>query len=86
MPRIPLVAVVPLIPLIAAPIARAERLPIKTYSTADGLPRDQVRYILPDSRGFLWFCTGDGIANSIKRICSWSALRPLPPVAARTGR
>jgi ligand-binding sensor domain-containing protein/signal transduction histidine kinase len=63
MPRIPLVAVVSLIPLIAAPVTRAERLPIKTYSTADGLPRDQIRYILPDSRGFLWFCTGDGLSR-----------------------
>jgi len=57
------VAIVSLILLIVAPIARAERLPIKTYSTADGLPRDQIRYVLPDSRGFLWFCTGDGLSR-----------------------
>ena len=41
----------------------AERLPIKTYTVADGLLRDYVNKIKQDSRGFLWFCTGEGISR-----------------------
>jgi ligand-binding sensor domain-containing protein/signal transduction histidine kinase len=41
----------------------AERLPIKSYSSADGLPHDEVERIVPDSRGFLWFCTRGGLAR-----------------------
>lgn len=41
----------------------AERLPVKTYTTADGLPRDKVTRIRQDSRGFLWFCTSEGISR-----------------------
>src|SRR5215471_15212259 len=49
--------------LSAALAARAERLPIKTYSTADGLPHNLINKIVRDSRGFLWFCTGDGLSR-----------------------
>ena len=42
---------------------RAEQLPIRTYTTADGLPRDRVYKIVPDPRGFLWFCTYDGLSR-----------------------
>src|SRR5687767_12996319 len=41
----------------------AERLPIKTYTVADGLLRDFVSRIKQDSRGFLWFCTAEGISR-----------------------
>lgn len=41
----------------------AERLPIKTYTVADGLLRDSVAKIKQDSRGFLWFCTAEGISR-----------------------
>ncbi|HEY0461803.1 MAG TPA: two-component regulator propeller domain-containing protein [Pyrinomonadaceae bacterium] len=47
----------------AAVFLHAERLPIKTYTVADGLPRDNVNRIRHDSRGFLWFCTADGISR-----------------------
>src|SRR5262245_4445490 len=43
--------------------ARAEQLPVKTYTTADGLLRDKVNQIKLDSRGFLWFCTNDGLSR-----------------------
>ncbi len=43
--------------------AKAERLPIKTYSVADGLLRDNVFKIKQDSRGFLWFCTIEGVSR-----------------------
>jgi len=49
--------------LLAAPgVAISERLPIKTYTTADGLARDHVNRIVRDSHGFLWFCTSDGLS------------------------
>lgn len=41
---------------------RAEHLPIKTYTTADGLARDSINRIVRDSRGFLWFCTDEGLS------------------------
>lgn len=41
----------------------AERLPVKTYTVADGLQRDSVLRIRMDSRGFLWFCTSEGISR-----------------------
>jgi ligand-binding sensor domain-containing protein/signal transduction histidine kinase len=43
--------------------ARAERLPVKTYTTADGLARDHINRIMQDSKGFLWFCTGEGLSR-----------------------
>ena len=44
-------------------IVRAEQLAVRTYTTADGLPRDLVQRIVRDSHGFLWFCTGDGLSR-----------------------
>ena len=43
--------------------ARAERLPLRAYTVADGLPHNEINRIVRDSRGFLWFCTGDGLAR-----------------------
>lgn len=45
------------------PDAAAERLPIKTYTTADGLAHNDINRIVRDSRGFLWFCTADGLSR-----------------------
>ena len=42
---------------------RAERLPIKIYTTADGLAHNDVKRIVKDSRGFLWFCTAGGLSR-----------------------
>src|SRR5262245_8189520 len=42
---------------------RAERLPIRTYTVAEGLPRDSINRIVRDSRGFLWFCTAEGLSR-----------------------
>src|SRR5258706_4526005 len=41
----------------------AERLPVKTYTVADGLLRDSVLKINQDSRGFLWLCSARGSAR-----------------------
>jgi signal transduction histidine kinase/ligand-binding sensor domain-containing protein len=43
--------------------AHAQLLPIKVYTTADGLARDRVTRIRKDSRGFLWFCTEEGLSR-----------------------
>jgi ligand-binding sensor domain-containing protein/signal transduction histidine kinase len=43
--------------------AMAERLPIKSYTTADGLPHNRVKRIVQDSHGFLWFCTAGGLSR-----------------------
>ena len=43
--------------------AQAERLPIKTYTTTEGLASDRVNRIVRDSRGFLWFCTSEGLSR-----------------------
>ncbi|HEY8187073.1 MAG TPA: two-component regulator propeller domain-containing protein, partial [Pyrinomonadaceae bacterium] len=40
-----------------------QQLPVRTYTTADGLPRDLILRIVRDSHGFLWFCTGDGLSR-----------------------
>lgn len=41
----------------------AERLPVKIYTTADGLARNTISRIVRDSRGFLWFCTSEGVSR-----------------------
>lgn len=46
-----------------SPLVRAELLPIKTYTTADGLAHNEINKIVRDSRGFLWFCTIDGLSR-----------------------
>ncbi len=43
--------------------ADAERLPVKIYTTADGLGSSFVDYLMRDSRGFMWFCTRDGLSR-----------------------
>jgi signal transduction histidine kinase/ligand-binding sensor domain-containing protein len=42
---------------------QAQRLPIKTYTTADGLWSSSIRYLMRDSHGFIWFCTRDGLSR-----------------------
>ena len=50
--------------LVMAPSpGHAERLPIRTYTTADGLPSTFIQCVERDSRGFLWFCTRNGLSR-----------------------
>jgi len=46
-----------------AELARPEQLPLKLYTTADGLARDTIYRIVRDSRGFLWFATPEGVSR-----------------------
>jgi ligand-binding sensor domain-containing protein/signal transduction histidine kinase len=41
----------------------AELLPIRSYTIADGLPADHIDGIVVDSRGFVWFCTPEGLSR-----------------------
>ncbi|MBI1764828.1 MAG: hypothetical protein HYR56_25740 [Acidobacteria bacterium] len=43
--------------------AAAQHLPIKSYTTSDGLAHNTVNRIVKDSRGFLWSCTEDGLSR-----------------------
>lgn len=49
--------------LFAAMTVCGVRLPSKNYTTGEGLPHDRVNRIVRDSRGFLWFCTSEGLAR-----------------------
>src|ERR1700730_16792371 len=40
-----------------------ERLPIRSYTVADGLAHNEINKIVRDSRGFLWFCTANGLSR-----------------------
>jgi ligand-binding sensor domain-containing protein/signal transduction histidine kinase len=52
-----------LVGALAASGVQAEQVATKTYTTADGLARDSVRRIVSDPRGFLWFCTSEGLSR-----------------------
>ncbi len=42
---------------------QASHLPVRIYTTADGLAANTVNRIVRDSRGFLWFCTREGLSR-----------------------
>ncbi len=48
---------------VSVPQVSAQRLPLKSYTVADGLPNNVINKIVRDSRGFLWFCTGEGLSR-----------------------
>src|SRR3712207_3610188 len=47
----------------SAPSITAERLPIKKYTTDEGLPHDRVKHIVQDARGFIWISTSGGVCR-----------------------
>src|SRR5712692_8423347 len=57
MRRLAILIVLSVLPL------KGELLPIRNYTSADGLAADGVGCIVPDSRGFLWFCTAEGLSR-----------------------
>lgn len=44
-------------------VAQAERLPLRVFTTSDGLARDHIMRIVPDSRGYIWFSTTEGLSR-----------------------
>jgi ligand-binding sensor domain-containing protein/two-component sensor histidine kinase len=64
---------------LAASLASAELLPVRSYSTADGLAEDRVNAISVDSRGLLWFATAGGISKfDGYRFTTWDDQHGLP--------
>ena len=49
--------------LASAVFGGAARLPLKIYTAADGLAHNSVNRIVRDSRGYLWFCTSEGLSR-----------------------
>src|SRR5579871_2004229 len=41
----------------------AASLPIRIYTTGQGLPHEHVNHVYRDSRGFLWICTDEGLSR-----------------------
>ena len=41
----------------------ATQIASRTFTTADGLPRDEVGCVVPDSKGFVWLCTSEGVSR-----------------------
>lgn len=48
---------------LSTPPSFAERPPLKIYSASEGLANESVNKIVRDSRGFLWFCTAEGLSR-----------------------
>src|SRR5215471_5026683 len=40
-----------------------EQVPVRSYTTVDGLASNSIHRIVPDSRGYLWFCTDEGVSQ-----------------------
>jgi ligand-binding sensor domain-containing protein len=49
--------------LVASALLCGEQLPIKAYTTAEGLAHNHINRIRQDSRGYLWFCTDGGLSR-----------------------
>src|ERR1700719_3371137 len=47
----------------SAGVLHASQLPVKVYTTADGLPSNSISKIVQDSHGFIWFCTDEGLSR-----------------------
>src|SRR5262249_17801794 len=43
--------------------AGAEHLPVTIYTSADGLGSGFIDFLMRDARGFMWFCTRDGLSR-----------------------
>ncbi len=52
-----------LVSLLAGPALRAELLPLRLYTSADGLAGDSVQSLAEDPRGFLWIGTSTGVSR-----------------------
>ncbi|MEQ1757232.1 MAG: two-component regulator propeller domain-containing protein [Vicinamibacterales bacterium] len=40
-----------------------KQLPVRLFTTTDGLPLDHMACVYGDPRGFVWFCTSEGLAR-----------------------
>jgi len=51
------------LPLLLSLTAGAEQIPIRRFTTADGLASNRSNCVKCDSHGFLWFCTAEGLSR-----------------------
>src|SRR5437660_6097080 len=58
-----LIAIASLLYCGTAGAGRAEQLPLKLYTTADGISRDGINRIIRASRGCLWLATHEGLSR-----------------------
>src|SRR5215470_9901402 len=49
--------------LTSASVLYSERLPLRSFSSADGLAHDHINQIYPDSQGYLWIGTDEGLSR-----------------------
>src|ERR1041384_319651 len=49
--------------VLTAVLTFGRQLPIRVYTTSDGLPGNEVIRIVRDSHGYLWFCTTTGLSR-----------------------
>src|SRR5215471_21853336 len=57
----------------------AQQLSLKIYTTADGLASNRISRIVRDSRGYLWFCTENGLSRfDGSRFTNYTAEQGLP--------
>src|SRR5215813_5761292 len=49
--------------LLCAAALPAVRLPIQVYTTAQGMPPNSTRCLVPDPNGVLWICTSEGLVR-----------------------
>lgn len=79
------VLVLPCIYLLTVVCAFAERFPVKTFGTPDGLGSSFINAVIQDSGGFLWVCTRDGLSrfdgHQFKTYKTYDGL-PIPAVTA----
>jgi signal transduction histidine kinase/ligand-binding sensor domain-containing protein len=80
-----IVFVVPLLFLLVGAIpARAQRLLLKDYTTADGLPDSRVAPIIQDSKGYLWFGTQAGLTRyDGKEFVNFTTAKDVPGIFGR---
>jgi ligand-binding sensor domain-containing protein/signal transduction histidine kinase len=66
-------------------LLEGELIPVRTYTTADGLAANRVERIVADSRGFLWFCTAEGLSRfDGTRFTTYSLAEGLPHQTIRS--
>ncbi|MCU0253785.1 MAG: hypothetical protein MUE47_04515, partial [Acidobacteria bacterium] len=71
--------------LVALPgVAHAQRLPLTPFTSTDGLASDRILCVVPDSRGFLWFCHNGQLSRfDGERFVRYGAQQGLPGGAVR---
>lgn len=74
-----------MLPVLIAAVCPARQLSTRFYTTAGGLPRDEVTSVRADASGLIWFCTPEGLTRfDGVRFTTYSAAHGLPDSIANT--